>query len=73
MLLACQLVVDNPLSTDLNCFPVITLVGFEELEPAVAVPLVVPIYELDHPKSDFLSPGEWAPQVVVLVPGSPEQ
>jgi hypothetical protein len=57
MALARLFVNDTAVATDLHGLTIVTLLGCHEFDPAVAVLVVVPIYELGDPLAGLVSPG----------------
>ena len=64
MPLACLLVNDCPVTTDLHGISTVALVGCQEFDPAVAVPVVVPVHKCRHPQACLLHDGEWSTWVI---------
>jgi hypothetical protein len=67
----CLLVDDGPVTADLQCITVVVLVWRHELDPAVAVPMVVPSDKRRHPPASGLLAGEWTAWVVGSVLTAP--
>ena len=69
MALTALFVDDSAVEADLHSLALVTLLGRHEFDAAVAVPVVVPIDERDHPLTSLLSPGFW--KVVTPVISTP--
>ena len=65
MALACLLVVDSAVAADLHGLAIVTLLGRQELDAAVAVLEVVPIDELADPLTCLLFGGNDVPPSLV--------
>ena len=64
MPLACLLLDDSPVTADLHGISTVALVGCHELDPAVAVPVVVPVHKRCHPLAGSLHASKWPPGVI---------
>ncbi len=73
MLLTGLLVDDSTLPADLHGLAAVSLVGRDEFDPAVAVPMVVPVDERDHPQAGFLRAVKGPTRVVRPVFRRPEK
>ena len=73
MALARLLVDHSAVTADLHSLTVVALVRRDELDPAVAVPVVVPVRKRRHPLAGFFHAGEWAAWVIRTVFGCSEQ
>jgi len=73
MLLTSLLADDTPVPADLHGLSAVALVGRDELDAAVAVPVVVPIHERGDPQACILHAGNGSTRVVRLVFRCPEQ
>lgn len=60
MPLACLFVDDIPVTADLLSITVVTLMGRHKLDPAVEVPVVVPVHKRRYPLACLFHTGEWA-------------
>ena len=73
MALTCLFVDDSPVTADLHSITVVALMGGHNLDPAVAVPMVVPVHKRGNPLASSLRAREWPIRVVRTVFGRPEQ
>ena len=67
------LVDDNTVPADLHGLTAVALLGRDEFDAAVAVPVVVPVDERRHPLAGFLRAGKGPARVVRPVFRRPEQ
>ncbi len=73
MSLAGLFVDDTLVPVDLRGLAAVALLGRDELDAAVAVPVVVPVHKRGDPQAGFLNAREWAAWVVRPVFGCSEQ
>ena len=59
-----MLVHDSSMPTDLHGLPAVTLLRRRELDPAVAVPMVVPVDKRRHPLAGLVLAGKWPSRVI---------
>ena len=71
--MAWLLVDDSPVTADLHGISTEALVGWHELDSALAVPVVVPVHKRRHPLASSQRAGEGPIRVVRLLFGLPEQ
>ena len=73
MALAGLFVDDSAVEADLHGLAIVTLLGRHEFDPAVAVPVVVPVDELDDPLTGLVFRGKWLAGVIRPILHRPEQ
>jgi hypothetical protein len=62
---------DSPVLADLHCLTAVTLIGCDELDAAVPVPVVVPADKRRHPLTGLVLAGEWLTRVIRSVLTAP--
>ena len=73
MALAVLFVDDSAVEADLHCLAIVTLLGCHEFDPAVAVPVVVPVDEHGDPLTRLVFGGKWLAGVIRPILHRPEQ
>lgn len=61
------------MAADLHCLATVTLLGRHEFEPAVPVPMVVPVDECSYPLTGLLLGGKGLAEVMRPILHGPEQ
>ncbi len=64
MALASLFIHDRTVSTDLRSLAIVALLGCHVLDPAVAVPVVVPVDELGDPLTGLFFGAKWLAGVI---------
>ena len=64
---------DSPVLADVHSLTVVTLVGCDELDAAVSVPVVVPADKRRHPLTGLFFGGKWLARVIRPILHRPEK